>query len=184
MPITESGLWTLDAQEVPYEFLMGRVIIYGNMGNCQIPVAVPWLPGPSGVIISDPPDRPSCEIGQMVAPFGRRIVQWAGQRMGGLPVMPQPDPQDQNQILHEYFFESDPPPLKEDGVNHIYRAALTYVYFVLKPIWLLDNLNMGATPYDVTPASANVFSASFFQYGLQTPNPSGGVGGSGVGAIR
>lgn len=187
-----TNLWTLDAKQLPYEFNSCRIIIEGSMGNALMPVAAPQILGPSGTFIlptittiglittiTPAPPRVTAEICQTVAPYGRRVVQWASQRLGFPPIVPHPDPQDPNQILADYRIQMDPPLLQEDGVNHIYRLAATYVYHLLQPIWLLDGLIMGATPYDITPCPDNVFSASFFQYGLQSVNPLLGGGGSG-----
>lgn len=164
---SQSTLWTLDAQKIPYDFYTCRQLFEWNGGNAQMPVAAPLIPAPSGIPSANISQRPACEIIQTVAPYGRRIVQWAAQRQGGAPNVPHPDPNDLNQILSLALFAMDPPVLQEDGQTKVVRAAGTYIYSLLRPFWLLDNLNAGGTPYDVTPASANIFSAAFFKMGLQ-----------------
>lgn len=171
---SNAGLWTIDAQQTPYDFYTQRQLFEWDGGASQVPVAAPSLPMPQGIPQVNIELRPACEVIQTVAPYGRRIVQWAAQRQGGAPAVPHPFPNDYNQYLLRAILALDPPPLQEDGQTKLVRAAGTYIYALLRPMWLLDNLNMGATPYDQTPASLNVFQASFFQMGLQ--NAGGGLG--------
>ena len=171
---TNSGLWTFDAEAVPYDFYTQRQFFEWDGGFVQVPVAAPSLPMPQGIPTAALAQRQPCEVIQTVAPYGRRIVQWAAQRVGGAPAVPSPLPNDYNQVLLTALLALDPPVLQEDGQLKAVRAAGTYIYACLRPFWLLDNLNMGATPYDVTPAALNVFQASFFQMGLQ--NAGGGLG--------
>lgn len=188
-----TDLWAVDAQYQPYEFNTCRIIIELDMGNAQMPVAAPQLLGPSGIMLPPAPfvvngvaqpfaPRVNCEIAQTVAPYGRRIVQFASQRLGLTPIVPHPDPQDANQVLHRVYSQMDPPILQEDGVTRVFRFGATYIYFLLQPIWLLDGLIMGSMPYDITPTNQNVFAASFFQKGLQTVNPDIGPSGGMIGA--
>ncbi len=171
---SEDTLWTIDALEVPYDFYSMRQFFEWKSGVVQVPVATPSLPAPQGIPFDSIYERPSCELIQTVAAYGRRIVQFAAQRQGGPPFVPHPFPDDSNQYLLEAYFATDPPPVSEDGQTTYVRAAGTYIYACLKPFWLLDNLNMGAVPYSITPAASNVWSAAFFQMGLQ--NAGGGLG--------
>lgn len=167
-------LWTTDALAVPYDFYGQRQFFIWESGASQVPVAAPNLPAPQGVPLTYLSERAPCEVIQTVASYGRRIVQYAAQRQGGPPFVPHPFPNDENQYLLRALFTMDPPPLQNDGQTSLVRVGGTYIYACLRPYWLMDNLCMGATPYDITPAPSNVFSAAFFQMGLQ--NAGGGLG--------
>ncbi len=171
---SNNGLWTIDAQQSPYDYYSCRQRFEWNGGLEQVPVAAPNLPYPQGCPLDTRIQRAPCEVIQTVAAYGRRIVQWTTQRQGAAPFVPSPFPNDYNQILLNATLDLDPPALSEDGQTKYVRASGTYIYACLQPFWLLDNLNMGATPYDQTPAAVNVFSASFFVQGLQ--NAGGGLG--------
>lgn len=171
---SESSLWTFDAQAVPYDFYGQRQFFIWESGAVQVPVAAPNLPAPQGIPQSNIAERAPCEIIQTVASYGKRIVQFGAQRQGGAPAVPHPFPNDDNQYLLRALFTLDAPPLQQDGQTSLVRVGGTYIYALLRPMWLLDNLCMGAVPYSITPAPSNIFQASFFQMGLQ--NAGGGLG--------
>lgn len=169
-----TALWTTDALEIPYDFYGQRQFFEWFGGAEQVPVAAPNFPSPQGIPLTSPYERAPCEIIQTVAAYGRRIVQFAAQRQGGPPFVPHPFPNDENQYLLKALFSLDAPPLQEDGQTSLIRVGGTYIYACFRPIWLMDNLSMGAVPYSITTAPENVFSAQFFQMGLQ--NAGGGLG--------
>jgi hypothetical protein len=122
--------------------------------------------------------RPGCQVVQLSAPCGKKVVSWVVKRSNAPPVCPSPDPGTPNEVLAHGEVTVMAPVLHEDGETESFAVAGVFTYLMAVPVWLLDGLPMGTTPFDTTPAANNVFPGQLFVTALQgsgvTPQNSNG----------
>ncbi len=124
------------SQQMSYEFDSGLLVI---------PVA-----GPPGT----PP-----KIVRTHSPLGAKTMVFAGQRVGALPKLPDPTPQNANEILLAGHIKPAVPSLSMDGTP-VARVEGSFSYVLLQPLTHKDTLPMGSAPYDTTPGGQYAITPS------------------------
>src|SRR5438045_7280278 len=114
-PIPETAnLWsTEETREAPYTTYSMSVTYLNVQGRIQTPVA-------------GPPGTP-CEVIQVSAPTGVKVVSWTAARDGAVPTVPDPATVDPNNILLSYQITPAVPVLMANGQNH--RWLMSGVYY-------------------------------------------------------
>ena len=101
-------------------------------------------------------------IAQLTSPYGFKIVQWVARRTGDYPMLPDPTPDNANQVLASFDLEFDDPEFTADQ-KPIITARGFYIYLLLKPIGVKNGIfHMGGSPaYTLKAAQSTVTSANF-----------------------
>jgi hypothetical protein len=101
-------------------------------------------------------------ISQLASPYGLKIVSWIARRTGDIPIMPDPEPDNDNQILGSFQLEFDDPEMTANQVP-IITARGTYIYLLQKPISVKNGIfHMGGNPALTLDASQNVVTSDNF----------------------
>ncbi len=101
------------------------------------------------------------------SPHGYRVFSWSVERVRLKPLLPKMVKQNDDEVFLWGRIVVQPPEIEAGGNMHLYRVEGTYWYGLLAPLNHEDQLRMGATPYDITPASVNVCSPGDFTEQLQ-----------------
>lgn len=160
LPTTASFL-TLRHTVAPYLAYQVDTYYQFRAGNLQLPIAEdsPGVVGytQSGTAsqvyeqldIQDPNDgavvpvanyldRPSSEIVQTSAPYGKKIVFIHAKRVGAMPVLPTPTPANANQTLDNVLIHECSSTIMPDMKTRIFTLTAQYIYILTKPLWSPD----------------------------------------------
>ncbi len=161
-----AGFFTQEHLIAQYQAFHSRNRYFYTSGLEMMPVAA-TNPLPGLPVVSQ-------RVVQLAQPFGYRVYSWAVQREAKKPLLPHPAPQNPlNEVLLSARVCPKPPEVDASSSVHTYFVEGVYVYGLLQPILngiryvtglglVGDQLRMGATPYDVTPADDNVYTPDDF----------------------
>lgn len=130
-------------------------------GLIQVPVAAPPRADGSAV---------PCEIIRTHAPCEKKVVTWAGERLGEHPFVPQPAPQSSNEVLGNRVFGPLAPKPTGEGNAYAYGAEGEYTYFCIVPHDVAHPFFMGRQPYDATSGVNHHFSLQDYDTDIIPPS--------------
>lgn len=134
-------------ERAPYDNLSQQTKYIYRSGLIQIP--------------SSGPDGSLCEFSRTHAPYGQKIVIFSAGRVGAVPIMPSPEPQDSNEVLLEAEICADVPRL--NAVSQPMIQVSGYAIFgLVNPLFWKDTLAMGVAPYDSTSPALYVITPANF----------------------
>jgi hypothetical protein len=126
----------------PYLVQDQTVSYEGNNGMLQVPVGAPVVDGGPKI---------ACKIVRAHAPVMQKVVTYLYQRLGALPLIPTPEPDDINQVLMEHRRIPVSPIPWGNGNNMVYSVMGEYVYALFMPLTTTQD----AMPTGLGPAFAN-----------------------------
>lgn len=168
IPIQVAGLFTADAFNPPYRRWLMRFKYHWDEGIAMMPVAAPpsGTGGQNGIGVLPTPGgqsaRQSAQIVRLSAPYGIMVVYWNAIREVYQPTVPIPAPPNSNAVFAFAEFEGGPPDISENSAK-IWEMSGRYMFYLYKPIWLLDGLNVGKTPLHTLQISDNTVPQGKFQ---------------------
>jgi hypothetical protein len=136
--------------QAPQQNQGGNQQLQQNPGGVPGQGTVPLFPEPQD--LTTPPllsQRTACQVVQVAAPYGYKVVEFAAERTGDWPKIPHPLTNDFNSYLAATALSLNPPALDDAGQSHGFRVSGWHAYILGVPYWCLDNLVAGLTAYDV-----------------------------------
>jgi hypothetical protein len=126
------------------------------------------LPMPLSGSTSGPVPQATTLLVQVRRPQTRRIAEFEIVRIGDVPEVPKPLPQNANEVLLEAVVTPIAPVIQPDGNRLLYRVKGRYVFAVLQPVTPgTDPIRMGKTMADIVPSDSNLLSAGNFTTEVQ-----------------
>ena len=156
--VTDVGLFSPDHVANQYQGYPAQNGYSFDSGLAVMPVAGP--PTTNG-------QPTGCRLVRLHAPVMTRNFPWQVSREGTKPLLPDPAPQNSNEVLLGWNIAPQPPALDAVGQVHTYQASGEYSYVLVQPLTVPGTLRMGATPYDITDANTNVYNSGDFTQKLQ-----------------
>jgi hypothetical protein len=114
--------------------------------------------------VAGPPGTPA-EIIQLHAPVGGKAVAWSATRLSGMPQLPDPSPQNNNEALASYQIKPSCPSWATEG-SPIVHVEGEYLYVYALPMSHRDQLPMGVSPIDSLSGQATTLQPSDFSMRL------------------
>lgn len=160
------GFFSSEHFTAPYQLYRAFNRYIYNSGKALMPVAAQGPTGLQGPV--------KARVVQLAQPYGWRIYKWACERQDAKPVLPHPGEQNPaNEVFLDGEVWPHPPALDATGGVHTYFVEGWYRYALLVPLLngtlnigstqpIVDQLRMGATPYDSTSAEENIYTPADF----------------------
>ncbi len=123
------------------------VIDYRHEGKLQIPVS-----GPPGT---------KCVFAELHAPYGVRVVSWIAFRDGKIPILPDFETSDANEVLLDVIIGTCEPKVI-DGVRFEFSVTGQAKYGLYLPSDKKTGYQMGASVLSTNPAMMNVIRENNF----------------------
>jgi len=147
-----SGLLSADHLESPYAVYKIRTTYEWENGTVLLPVA-------SSAADGSPIEA---AISQLSSPYGFKIVEWEAVRRGQPPKLPDPEPEDDNQVLAKHRITFDSADLAADLATETFRASGFYIYLLKKPISVRNGVfHIGNVPCYNGKGTTKVGAGSF-----------------------
>jgi hypothetical protein len=135
----DGSIFAPDNRNAPYDVYDCRAYYVWRTGLAQLPIAGPPTGGATLQAGGGQPGASSttdetCAIVRLSMPYGRKIVKFRAVRRVLQPVIPAPEPDDDNQVLLSASVRQTGPLPLSDGVNQLYTLTGKYVYALRKPL--------------------------------------------------
>lgn len=140
----------------------------------QMPVAAAPLQSGGGSSIGQ---RTPCEVIQLAAPSGRKVVKWTAERADDWPLCPDKDTRDSNDVFLRAEITGAAKDLLPNMKDYVHRVTGIYWYALKRPVGPGDALAFGAVPAFKANVRDGVMPASRFVQDIIT-NPAGSGGGA------